>query len=233
MIIKTSDKIALVTGASRGLGRAVAGALGAGGAQMIAVARTVGGLEELDDQIRAAGGRTAVLVPLDIADGDGLARLGAAVHERWGRLDLWVHAAVHAPMLSPVEHIEPDEMDRAMAVNVTALQRLIRVLDPLLRQSMAGRAVLIDDAITPDAYNAAYLSGKAAQQRLFAAWGRGLGQTSPARAIRAIAPPMPTGLRARWFPGENREDLTPPATVAGRLMDALAGGAETDVDLRR
>lgn len=227
-----SEKISLVTGASRGLGRAVAQALGAGGAQVIAVARTVGGLEELDDQIRAAGGPAAVLVPLDITDKGGLSRLGAAVHERWGRLDLWVHAAAHAPMLSPVEHIEPDQMDRALAVNVAAIHSLIRVLDPLLRQSQAGRAVTIGDEIAPDSNNAAYLSGKQAQDLLFFSWDRGLARTSQARAIRAVAPPMPTALRGRWFPGEDTRSLTPPPTVAARLIDALAEGAAGDIDLR-
>ena len=226
------DKVALITGASRGLGRAVAETMGAAGAQVIAVARTVGGLEEVDDAIRAAGGPGAVLVPLDITDDPGLSRLGAAIHERWGRLDIWVHSAVAAPMLSPAEHIEADQMDLAGAVNVIALQRLIRALDPLLRQSPAGRAVFLDDPIEPDAFNAVYCAGKAGQRVLAEAWGKGIAQTTPARVIHALAPPMPTGLRAKWFPGEDRSSLTPPALVAQRLLCALAGDADGVVDLR-
>ena len=227
-----ADQIALVTGASRGLGRAVAQALGARGAKVIAVARTVGGLEELDDAIRVAGGPVALLVPLDIADGEGLARLGMAVHERCGRLDLWVHTAIHAPMLSPVEHIEPDDMERTLAVDVAAVQRLIRVVDPLLRQAPAGRAVFVCDEMASDGFNAAYRIGKAGQLLLAEAWGRGLAKTSAVRLIQALAPPMPTALRARWFPGEDRNVLTPPDVVATRLIEALAAGALGEVDLR-
>ena len=226
-----SGKTALITGASRGLGRAVAEALGAAGAQVIAVARTVGGLEEADDAIRAAGGAGAVLVPLDITDDPGLARLGAAINDRWGHLDLWVHTAINATMLAPPEHIEPKEFDRALAVNVTALQRLIRVVDPLLRQSPAGRAVFIDDGTRPTPNNAAYLASKQAQKTLTQAWDSGLAGASNVRVLTALAPPMPTALRARWHPGEDQSALTAPTEVSRRLLAALSQGATGSLDL--
>lgn len=226
-----SGKTALITGASRGLGRAVTEALGAAGAQIIAVARTVGGLEEADDAIRAAGGPGAVLVPLDITDDPGLGRLGAAINDRWGHLDLWVHTAVNATMLAPVQHIEPSEFDRALAVNVVALQRLIRVVDPLLRQSAAGHAVFIDDGAVPSPNNATYLASKNAQRTLTQAWESGLAGASQVRVLTALAPPMPTALRARWHPGEDQSALTAPTEVSRRLLAALAQDVSGSVDL--
>src|SRR5947209_10146263 len=137
-----ADRIALVTGASRGIGAALALKLAQAGAHVVAVARTVGGLEELDDAIRAAGG-SATLVPLDMKDFDGLDRLAAALHERHSRLDVLIgNAAILGP-LSPLPHVEPKAWDDVMAVNVTANWRLIRAFDPLLRASDAGRAVFV------------------------------------------------------------------------------------------
>ena len=136
-----TDRLILVTGASRGLGYATAEALAGPGTQIIALARTVGGLEELDDRIKSKGG-AATLVPLDITDDGGLERLGLSIHERWGRLDAWVHTAAHAVPLAPAEHIAPKDLDRALAVNTRATQRLIAMLDPLLRAAPQGRAVI-------------------------------------------------------------------------------------------
>src|SRR5690606_36860300 len=137
-----ADRIALVTGASRGIGRAVALELARAGAHVIALARTSGALEELDDEIRALGG-SATLVPVDLKDYEALDRLGAAIHERWGKLDVLVAKAGLLGALSPLGHIEPKVWDDVMAVNVTANWRLIRSLDPLLRASDAGRAVFV------------------------------------------------------------------------------------------
>jgi NAD(P)-dependent dehydrogenase (short-subunit alcohol dehydrogenase family) len=226
-----ANTIALVTGASRGLGRSVAEALGAEGAHVIAVARTVGGLEELDDAIRASGG-DATLAPLDITDDPGLARLGAAIHDRWGRLDLWVHTAVETPPLAPAEHIDARDFDKAMATNARAVQRLIRVIDPLLRATKGARAVLIDD---PDAglkFHGAYAAGKQAASALTRAWAQEVRAIGP-KVIHAAVPPMPTALRARFHPGEDRAALTAPSAVAARLLDALsAGDAPERLDLR-
>lgn len=224
-----ANSIALVTGASRGLGRSIAEALGAEGAHVIALARTVGGLEEADDAIRAAGGG-ATLVPLDVTDDAGLERLGAAIHERWGRLDLWVHAAIHAPPLAPAGHVDAKDFDRALAVNARAVQRLIRVLDPLLRAAPAGRAVFLDDPGAAGKFHAAYAAGKAAAAAITRAWAAEAAATGPA-VLHAAAPPMPTALRARFHPGEDRAALTPTAEVAARLLAALAQGAAAP-DLR-
>src|SRR5512135_1588239 len=132
-----SDRIALVTGASRGIGAAIALELAQAGAHIVAVARTVGGLEELDDKIKAAGS-SATLVPLDVKDSDGLARLALALNERYGRLDVMIgNAGVLGP-LSPLDHIQPKDWDNLIAVNVTANWQLIRCMDPLLKRASAG-----------------------------------------------------------------------------------------------
>ena len=138
-----TGKIAVVTGASRGIGRAAALALAEAGAHVVAVARTQGGLEELDDQIKAATGQSATLVPMDIAEGDGLDQLGLALHQRFGRLDILVHAAAILGPMTPVAHIEPKHWDRVVSVNLTASYRLIRATEPLLRASEAGRAIFL------------------------------------------------------------------------------------------
>ena len=227
------QNIALVTGASRGLGFAVAERLGARGTQVIALARTVGGLEELDEAIRSAGGPPATLVPVDITDDPALERLGAAIHERWGRLDLWVHTAVHAPPLAPAEHIAESDLDRSLAVNLRAAQRLIRVLDPLLRQAAAGRAVFFDDpAGGSDGLHGAYHAAKMGQAAIVAAWARGIEKTSRVRVVTATPPPMATAVRARFHPGEDAARLARPADIAERLVVAVEGGATGRIDLR-
>ncbi|HEY4265667.1 MAG TPA: SDR family NAD(P)-dependent oxidoreductase, partial [Micropepsaceae bacterium] len=139
-------RIVLVTGASRGIGRAVAVALGRAGAHVVAVARTVGGLEELDDDIKKEGG-TATLVPLDLKDFAGIDRMAAAIHERWGRLDALFGNAGILGALTPLSHLSPKTWDDLMAINVTANWRLIRDFDPLLRQSDAGRVLMMSSAV--------------------------------------------------------------------------------------
>src|SRR5579862_1774989 len=157
------DRVALVTGASRGIGYATAVALARAGAHVVAVARTVGGLEELDDAVRAAGG-SATLTPLDMRDYPALYRLGAALNERYGRLDVLVGNAAIAGVPSPLDHIEPKAWDEAFAVNVTANWHLIRAMDPLLRRSDAGRAVFVTSRASTlaRAYWAPYSVSKAA-----------------------------------------------------------------------
>jgi len=159
------DKIAVVTGASRGIGRAAALALAKAGAQLVAVARTQGGLEELDDEVRAATGRSATLVPLEISDGDALDQLGFALHQRFGRLDILVHAAAILGPLTPVAHIEPKHWDRVVATNLTATYRLIRTTEPLLRAAPSARAIFLTTgrAQRPKAFWGPYGATKAGQ----------------------------------------------------------------------
>src|SRR5674476_872848 len=158
-----ADRIALITGASRGIGAALALQLAQAGSHVVAVARTVGGLEEFDDKIKAAGG-SATLVPLDVKDSDGIARLALALNERYGRLDVLIGNAGILGPLSPLGHVEPKDWDNIMAVNVTANWQLIRTMDPLLKASPAGRAVFISSALSwlGRAYTGPYAASKAA-----------------------------------------------------------------------
>src|SRR3984885_1203487 len=152
-----ADRIALVTGTSRGIGYATALALARAGAHVVALARTVGGLEELDDAVRAAGA-SATLTPLDIRDYPALYRLGAALNERYGRLDVLIGNAAVGAVPSPLDHIEPKAWDESLAINLTANWHLIRAMGPLLRLSAAGRAVFITSGVAPSAraYRAPY-----------------------------------------------------------------------------
>ena len=227
MTAPLNGKIALVTGASRGFGCAAAAAFGAAGAHVIAVARTSGGLEELDDRIGQAGG-SATLVPLDIRDDEGLGRLGAAIHQRWGRLDLWLHTAIHAAPLQPVEHIEAKELDQTIATNIRAFHRLIRVVDPLLKQSPAPIALIAMDEVAGAKFHGTYAAAKAAQSALTRAWVAESGQKI---AIAEVYPPaMATALRARFHPGEDRSPLCPIDEAAARLMARLDGAGITSGD---
>jgi len=220
------DQIVLVTGASRGFGFACAAAMGGAGAHVIALARTVGGLEELDDKISIAGGKTTI-TPLDIRDDAGLERLGAAIHGRWGRIDLWLHTAIHAAPLQPAEHIDAKELDQTIAVNIRAFQRLIRVVDPLLRLSDHPMALIAaDDAAQNNPgsakFHGTYAAAKAAQSALTRAWAAESGARITIAEI--VPPPMPTALRARFYPGEDRTPLCPIDEAAARLMARLAKG---------
>src|SRR5207342_3922859 len=166
-----ASRIALVTGASRGIGHATARALARRGAHIIAMARTQGGLEELDDEIRKDGG-SATLVPLNLTDFDGIARLGAALHERHGKIDILIGNAGIAGPSSPLGHIELKAWNEVMAVNVTANFQLIRCMEPLLKKSDAGRAVFVTSAAASQApaYLAPYAASKAALETLARAW---------------------------------------------------------------
>ncbi len=213
-------RIALVTGASRGLGRAVAEQLGAEGAHVIALARTVGGLEEMDEAVQAAGGATT-LVPLDLTDDPALERLGAAIHDRWGKLDLWVNTAAHAAPLSPADHIAEKDLDRCLAVNARAQQRLMRVLDPLLNAAGDGRAVLLDDDPTGEKFHGLYAASKAAARAFALSWAAERANSS-IKVWLARPPAMPTALRRRMRPGESDDGLAQPRDVAAALIDAIA-----------
>jgi NAD(P)-dependent dehydrogenase (short-subunit alcohol dehydrogenase family) len=220
-----NDRIALVTGASRGFGFACAAAIGSAGAHVLALGRTVGGLEELDDKISATGG-SATLIPLDICDDPGLERLGAAAHDRWGRIDLWLHTAIHTAPLQPAEHIDAKELDQTLATNIRAFQRLIRVIDPLLRLSDHPLALIAADDAPSDAggkkFHGTYAAAKAAQSALTRAWAAESGARITIAEV--IPPPMPTALRARFHPGEDRAPLCPIDVAAARLMERLEQG---------
>lgn len=209
------EKLILVTGASRGLGYATAVELSEPGSHIIAVARTVGGLEELDDAVSAKGGQ-ATLVPLDITDETGLQNLGKSVFDRWGRLDAFIHCAAHAAPLSPVGHIATKDLDRSWQTNARATQRLITMLDPLLKASPEGQAVHIHDPHISGKFCASYATSKLAAHQFADAWRLESRQTGP--EVRIFEPsPMPTALRARFFPGEDRKSLADPASQAKKI----------------
>ena len=213
-----TDRIALVTGASRGIGAATARALAVAGAHVVAVARTVGGLEELDDAIRNAGG-TATLVPLDLTDYGGIDRLGAALHERYGRLDVLVGNAGLLGVLSPLSHVEPKAWDDTLAVNVTANWRLIRAMDPLLRASHAGRAVFISSGAASNvrAYWGPYAVTKAALEVLARTYAAETATT--AIRVNLVNPGATrTKMRASAMPGEDPMTLDTPDQVAAEVV---------------
>ena len=214
-----TDKIALVTGASRGIGYATAVALARAGAHVVAVARTVGGLEELDDAIRAAGG-SATLVPLDLRDYAGIARLGPALAERYSRLDVLIgNAGVLGP-LSPLGHVEPQAWDEVMAVNVTANWHLVRALDPLLRQSAAGRVVFLTSGVgaSPRAYWGPYAISKAALDALARTYAAETVSTNV--RVNLFSPgPTRTRMRAAAMPGEDPTTLKLAEPVAEKIVE--------------
>lgn len=211
-------RIALVTGASRGIGYQTALGLARAGAHVIAVARTVGGLEELDDEIQAAGG-SATLVPADLTDFDAIDRLGAAIFERWKKLDILIGNAGMLGPLSPLGHVKPKDWDKVLAVNVTANWRLIRSLDPLIRQSDAGRALFLSSGaarrIRP--YWGPYAVSKAALEALVATWAAELAISS-ATANLMNPGPIRTAMRAQAMPGEDPETLKKPAELVDEIL---------------
>lgn len=213
-------KIALITGASRGLGFALAEAL-APQYHIIAVARTVGGLEDLDDRIKARGGE-ATLAPLDINDDGAMQHLCLSIHQRWGHLDLWAHTAIHVPPLSPAPHADARDFSKAVATNITATSRLIGYVDPLLRAADAGQAVFFDDPHEGEKFFGPYAASKAAQIALARSWSAETATLSP--KVHVLTPnPMPTATRARFFPGEDRKGLSDPRQEAQRLLELMGG----------
>ena len=217
-----ADRVALVTGASRGIGAAIAVGLAEAGAHPILVARTVGGLEEVDDRIQAAGGN-ATLVPLDLAEPEGIERLGASVFERWGRLDVLVGNAGILGELAPVGHIDPEVWRCAFEVNVHANWRLIRAFDPLLRRSDAGRAIFLTSTATQalPPYWAAYSASKAALEALVTTYAREVART--AIRVNLVNPgPTRTRMRAEAFPGEDPETLPSPEHLVPTLVRMAA-----------
>ena len=218
------DRIALVVGASRGIGYESALALAKAGAHVIATARTEGGLEALDDAVFAATGRHATLVPFDLVDGGGIDRLGGALHERFGRLDVWVQAAatLGPAGLTPVAHADPREFGKIERVNFTAVYRLIRSLEPLLRASDAGRMIHLTSSLAqaPRAFWGAYASTKAGAEALVACWADEI-ENTPIRATILDPGRLRTRLRAQAYPGEDPMTVRHPAEI-GPLIVELA-----------
>jgi NAD(P)-dependent dehydrogenase (short-subunit alcohol dehydrogenase family) len=209
--------VALVTGASRGLGAAMAEAL-TPAHHVVAVARTVGALEELDDRIKARGGQ-ATLAPMDITNREAMAQLCRAIHDRWGGIALWIHAAVHAAPLSPAMHLAEKDWERSVAVNASATGLLIPFVAPLLGET--GQAVFFDDPRGGTRFFGAYGATKAAQIALARSWQTESVKTGPRVHILTPAP-MPTATRARFHPGEDRDGLSHPRDEAARLLAALS-----------
>lgn len=209
---------ALITGASRGLGAALAKAL-APTHHIIAVGKTVGALEELDDAIQALGGQ-ATLAPMDITVDAAMQQLCRGIFDRWGKLDLWLHTAVHAAPLAPTGHIGPKDLAKSMSINVEATARLIAYVAPLL--GAKGQAVFFDDPRGGAQFFGAYGASKAAQIALARSWQAESVRTGPKVTILEPAP-MPTATRARFYPGEDRNTLTEPAAEAARLLPQIIG----------
>jgi NAD(P)-dependent dehydrogenase (short-subunit alcohol dehydrogenase family) len=211
---RLENRIAVITGATRGIGRAVAGRFAAEGAELILIGRTTGALEEVDDEVRAASGRNATLVPMDLTDFDAIDRLGAAIFERHGKLDILVGNAGMLGNLSPLGHTDPKVWDQVMAINTTANWRLIRSFDPLLRTSDAGRVVMVTSTVghEPRAYWSAYAVSKAALEMATRIYAEETVKTNV--KVNILNPGATrTNMRARAFPGEDPETVKAPASI--------------------
>lgn len=216
---RLDGRIALITGASRGIGAAVAKRFAAEGARLVLAARTVGGLEEVDDAVKATGA-SATLVPVDLTQGDAVDRLGGAIYEKFGRLDVLVGNAGTLGVLSPVAHIEPKVWDNAVALNLTTNYRLIRSLDPLLRLSEAGRAIFVTSGAPRSLhpYWGVYSATKAALEALVKTYAKELANTS-VRANLVSPGAQRTNMRAAAFPGEDPMSLPHPDERTGVFVD--------------
>jgi len=213
---------ALVTGASRGLGAAIAEHLALQGWHVIAVARTAGGLEELDDRVKSAklpGAGSLTLAPMDITTDDAMRHLCRSVYDRWRGLGLWVHAAIHAAPLAPASSLDPRDWDKSLATNTRATGILIPMIEPLLR-AHNGTALFLNDPRAGARFFGAYGATKAAQIALAQSWQAETSKIGPRVLIETPAP-MPTATRARFFPGEDRSKLADPRTEAARLIGLL------------
>lgn len=218
MNIDLTGRLALVTGASRGIGYFLSLELAKRGAHVIAVARTVGGLEELDDEIRKLGS-SATLVPLDITDMEALDRLGGTIHERWGKLDILVANAGILGTISPIGHVEAKTFEKVMNINVTSVWRLIRSVDPLLRASDAGRAIMLSSGVAHScrAFWGPYAASKAAVEVMARSWAE---ETKKMKLkINSVNPGATrTAMRAQAMPGEDPETLPTPQSVAEKIV---------------
>ena len=207
--------IALVTGATRGIGRASAIGLAEAGAHVIAVGRTQGALEALDDEIKALTGQGATLVPMDLTKGEDIDVLGGVIHQRWGKLDILLHAAAQLGDMTPASHLEPKVWDKVTALNLTAPYRLIRSLEPLFRKSAAARPIFVTSGVAraPRAFWSLYAATKAGMDALVLSWADEL-ETTPIKPVLLSPGPMRTKMRAQAFPGEDPMTLTDPSEIA-------------------
>ena len=219
-----AGRVALVTGATRGVGRAAALSLAAAGAHIIAVGRTQGALEALDDDIMALGRERATLVPMDISKGHGIDQLGLAIFQRHGRLDVLVHAAAMLAGLRPVAHIAPVLWERILATNLTSAYRLIRSLEPLLRASDLARAVFLtcEQASSPQPFWGSYAATKAGLEAMVRCWADEV-DNSTIRALLVDPGAVRTKLRAEAFPGEDKDALTHPDAIGPMIVDLVTG----------
>ena len=228
-----AGKLALVTGASRGIGAATAEALGAAGAHVILVARTASALEAVDDRIDAAGG-SSTIAPLDLTDGESIGKLAAAVAERWEKLDILVLNAAMLGSLTPVEHIDPKEYGRVLGLNLLANQAMIAAFDPLLRKAERADVVALTSSVgsEPRAFWGAYGSSKAALETLLGAYAD---ETEHGGRIRVhIVDPGATRTRMRQlaFPGEEPDSVKPPEVVAASILERLQSDVATGEKVR-
>lgn len=217
---RLAGRVALITGASRGIGAAVARRFAAEGAEVILTARTVGGLEEVDDDIRAAGGKPATLIPLDLMKLDEIDGIGPAIHQRFGRLDILVGNAGTLGALTPVAYSDPKILQQVMTINVMANYRLIRTVDPLLRQSDAGRAIFVTDSVAEEVapFWGLYAASKIALETMVRAYAAEV--TRPQLRVNLIAPGVVgTALRGQAYPGEDRASLPTPDSVTELFVD--------------
>ena len=221
-------RLALVTGASRGIGAAIAEALATEGAHVVLTARTAEDLEAVEERIHAAGG-SATIAPLDLTESDSIAKLAQAVAGRWDRLDLLVLNAAMLGTLAPVAQFDGKEFNRLLTLNLLAQQALIAAFDPLLRKSEAGRLVALTSSVgrTPRAYWGAYGASKAALETLALAYAEEVRNVSPVRLAIVDPGATATEMRARAYPGEDPATLKPPSAVAEAVVAMLRQGFET------
>lgn len=217
-----TPRIALVTGASRGLGAALAEQLAIRGWHVMAVARTVGGLEDLDDRVKGLklpGAGALTLAPMDVTNDDAMRHLCLNIHNRWGGLSLWAHTAIHAAPLAPAGSLDAKDWDKSIATNIRATGSLIPMVEPLLR-AHKGTALFLDDPRAGQKFFGAYGASKAAQIALARSWQSETARIGPRVLIETPAP-MPTATRARFFPGEDKSPLARTADEATRLIALL------------
>lgn len=215
-------KLALITGASRGIGAAMAEHLAQKGWDVVAVARTVGGLEELDDRVKTLGlpgAGSLTLAPMDVTNEDAMRHLCRSIHDRWGGLQLWVHTAIHVTALTPAGSLDMKDLDKSIATNLRATGSLIPMVEPLLRAGN-GTALFLDDPRGGEKFFAAYGTTKAAQIALAKSWQAETSRIGP-RVVIATPAPMPTATRARFYPGEDRAPLADTRKEAARILDSL------------